>query len=175
MTFDPTIRIVDYDREWPVTFDTEKTRLEAALGDVAVRIEHVGSTSVPGMAAKPVIDIDVYVREIEPMEPYRQPLESLGYVFEFDPEFPDLHFFGYPRERSRQFHVHVAKIGSRHQTRHIAVRDFLRSHPDAAADYADLKRSLATLHPRDREAYVSGKATFVDRLEARALAWKGGS
>ena len=134
MSFDPAIRTVDYDQKWPTIFEAEKARLEATLGDVAMRIEHVGSSSVPGLAAKPIIDIDVYVWEIEPMEPYREPLEGLGYVFEFDPEFPDLHFFGHPEERPRRFHVHVAEAGSRHEIRDLAVRDFLRSHPDVAAD-----------------------------------------
>lgn len=171
---DPDIRIVDYDQKWPMLFDTEKARLEAALGDVAVQIEHMGSTSVPGLAAKPIIDIDIYVREIEPMEPYREPLERLGYLFQFDPEFPDLHFFAYPEEKPRQFHVHVAEVESQYKTRDLAVRDFLRAHPDVAADYAELKRSLTAAHPGDRDAYINGKAAFMDELITRALRWKGG-
>src|SRR5262249_31195708 len=74
-----------------------------ALGDVAVRIEHIGSTAVPRVAAKPIIDIDVYVRPIEPMARYKEPLEALGYLFKFDPETPGLHFLGYPAERPRRF------------------------------------------------------------------------
>lgn len=173
MPFDPAISVVDYDPSWPMVFEAEKARLKAALGDVALRIEHVGSTSVLGLAAKPIIDTDVYVREIEPMHPYREPLESLGYVFEFDLEFPDLHFFGYPDKRPRRFHVHVAEAGSRHEIRHLAVRDFLRSHPEVAAGYAELKRSLMAAHPGDHDAYVDGKAALMVELEARALDWRG--
>ena len=99
MTLDPAIRTVDHDKEWPRIFDAEKTWLKAPLGDVAERMKHVGSPPVPGLAAKPIIDIDVYVKAIEPMRPCREPLERLGYLFVFDPEFLNLHFFGYPEKR----------------------------------------------------------------------------
>jgi GrpB-like predicted nucleotidyltransferase (UPF0157 family) len=91
-------------------YEAERRRLQGGLGDVAVRIEHIGSTAVPGLAAKPIIDIDIYVRAIDPMTPYREPLEALGYVYQFDPETPDLHFFGYPAERPRRFHVHKSTL-----------------------------------------------------------------
>ena len=97
MPFDAAIATIDYDPHWPAMFEGEKRRLQGALSDVAVRIEHVGSTAVSGLAAKPIIDIDIYVRSIEPMTPYRRLLEALGYVFQFDPETPDLHFFGLSR------------------------------------------------------------------------------
>lgn len=173
MPLDPAITTVDYDPAWPSRFETEERRLATALGEVAVRIEHVGSTSVPGLAAKPIVDIDVYVRAIDPMEPYRAPLEALGYVLQLDPEFPDLHFFGYPADRPRRFHVHVAEIGSRHMIRHLAVRDYLRAQPDVARDYAELKRSLTRACPGDHDAYVAGKAAFMATLERRALSFRG--
>ena len=96
MVLDPAITTVDYDPQWAAKFEIEKGRLIEALGDVAARIEHIGSTAVFGLAAKPIIDIDIYVRAIEPMAAYREPLEALGGVFQFDPETPRLHFFGYP-------------------------------------------------------------------------------
>ena len=171
MAFDPTIATVDHDPQWPAMFEVENGRLRDALGDVAVRIEHIGSTAVPGLAAKPIIDIDVYVRALEPMAPYREPLEALGYVFQFDPEPPGLHFFGYPAERPRRFHVHVAEVGGRHMVAHLAVRDFLRTHPDVVGEYARLKRALTAQHPGDRDAYIAGKAPFMTALQARALHW----
>ena len=171
---DPAIVTVDPDPAWPALYEAERRRLATALGPLAARIEHIGSTAVPGLPAKPIVDIDVYVAAIEPMAPYRTPLEALGYVFTFDPEFPDLHFFGWPAERPRRFHVHVAQIDSRHVTRDLAVRDFLRAHPDVAREYAALKRSLTRAHPGDGEAYVAGKAPFMATLEQRALAWRLG-
>src|SRR5262245_20981090 len=147
MALDPAIATVEYDPQWPAIFEVEKRRLHDALGDVRVRIEHIGSTAVSGLAAKPVIDIDVYVRAIEPMAPYREPLEALGYVFQLDPETPGLHFFGYPAERPRRFHLHVAELGGQHMVADLAVRDFLRTHPDVAEEYARLKRALTRKHP----------------------------
>ena len=171
MALDPTIATVDHDPQWPAMFAVEKRRLRDALGDVAVRIEHIGSTAVPGLAAKPIIDIDVYVRALEPMALYREPLEALGYIFQFDPETPGLHFFGYPAERPRRFHVHVAEVGGRYMVADLAVRDFLRTHPDVAEEYARLKRALTAQHPGDRDAYIAGKAPFMTALQARALHW----
>lgn len=171
MAFDPAIRTVAYDPSWPALYQEEKRRLLQALGDQVVRIEHVGSTSVPGLAAKPIIDIEITVRAIEPMSPYREPLEALGYHFEFDPELPDLHFFGFPVERPRRFHIHLSQEGSNHMTRVLAVRDFLRAHPAVAAGYARLKRSLTDARPGDRDYYVAGKEDFIIALQTRALAW----
>jgi GrpB-like predicted nucleotidyltransferase (UPF0157 family) len=171
MVHDPAIATVEYDPQWPVMFEVERRRLHDALGDVAVRIEHIGSTAVSGLAAKPIIDIDVYVSAIEPMAAYREPLEALGYVFQFDPETPGLHFFGYPAERPRRFHVHVAELGGRHMVVDLAVRDFLRTHPDVAQEYARLKRALTAQHPGDRDAYIAGKAQFMTELQAQALRW----
>ena len=171
MALDPAIVTVDYDPQWPVIFEVEKRRLRDTLGGVAVRIEHIGSTAVSGLAAKPIIDIDVSVRAIDPMAPYREPLEALGYVFTFDPETPGLHFFGYPAERPRRFHVHVAELDGRHMVADLAVRDFLRTHPDVAEEYARLKRALTAQHPGDRDAHIAGKIEFMTELEARALRW----
>jgi GrpB-like predicted nucleotidyltransferase (UPF0157 family) len=172
MVLDPAITTVDYDPQWVAKFESEKGRLTEALGDVAACIEHIGSTAVSGLAAKPIIDIDIFVRATEPMAPYREPLEALGYVFQFDPETPRLHFFGYPAQRPRLFHVHVAELGGQHMESDLAIRDFLRTHPDVAAEYARLKRALTARHPGDRDAYIAGKAEFMSELKARALRWE---
>jgi GrpB-like predicted nucleotidyltransferase (UPF0157 family) len=84
---------------------------------------------------------------------------------------PDYHFFGRPAERPRTHHVHVCEAGSEHERRHLAVRDFLRAHPDEAASYAELKRALAARHPQDRLGYIAGKDQYVSDLEALALRW----
>jgi GrpB-like predicted nucleotidyltransferase (UPF0157 family) len=86
-----------------------------------------------------------------------------------DPELPDLHFFALPPERPRTHHLHVCESGGRHERRHLAVRDFLRAHPDEAAEYEALKRRLAAAHPEDRLAYIEGKDPFMATLEAQAL------
>jgi GrpB-like predicted nucleotidyltransferase (UPF0157 family) len=172
--FDPAIRIVDPDPAWPGLAAQELARIGDALGDVAVRLEHVGSTAVPGLAAKPVLDLQVSVASVADGESYVGPLEGLGYLFAPDPASPDHHFFGRPPQRPRTHHVHVCEAGSAHELRHIAVRDFLRAHPDEVARYAALKRTVAARHPQDRLAYIAGKEAYVTALEARALAWAAG-
>lgn len=173
--FDPAIRIVDYDRAWPAMAEQERRRIEDAVGDAAVRVEHVGSTAVPGLAAKPIVDLQLSVDALEPRERYVAPLERLGYLFAPAPESPDHHFFGRPPERPRTHHLHVCAAGSAHELRHLAVRDFLRAHPDEAARYAALKREVAARHPQDRLAYIAGKDAYVTALERRAVRWAGGA
>lgn len=169
MSLDPAIRIVDYDPAWPAMAAAEIDRIRAALGSVAVRLEHVGSTAVPGLAAKPILDIQVSVRALEPIEVFGEPLRRLGYLFVPDPEFPEYLFFGKPQERPRTHHVHVCAAGSEHERRHVAVRDYLRAHPEEAARYEALKRRVAAASPGDRLAYIAGKDEYLTALEARAL------
>jgi GrpB-like predicted nucleotidyltransferase (UPF0157 family) len=172
--FDPAARIVDYEPAWPALADAELRRIEEALGEVAVRFEHVGSTAVPGLAAKPILDLQLSVDAIQSRERYVEPLERIGYVFVPAPESPDYHFFAKPPERPRTHHLHVCEAGSEHEFRHIAVRDFLRTYADEAARYAALKRQVVARHPQDRLAYIEGKDAYVTALEERAVAWARG-
>jgi len=117
--------------------------LNGSLGHVALRSEHIGSTAVPGLAAKPIVDLLVAVVASEPRDLYVDPLGRLGYLFVPEAGSPDRHFFGKPPERPRAYHVHVVEAGSGQARRHLAVRDFLRVHPAEAARYAGLKREVA--------------------------------
>jgi GrpB-like predicted nucleotidyltransferase (UPF0157 family) len=168
---DPAIRIVEPDPAWPDQARVELERLAAALGPVAVRLEHVGSTAVPGLAAKQIVDLQLSVASLEPFAAYGDPLARLGYRFAPDAEMPDFLFFGRPPVRPRTHHLHVCEAGSEHERRHLAVRDFLRAHPEEAARYEALKRAVAARHPRDRLGYMAGKDRYVAELEARALRW----
>ena len=172
--FDPAVRIVAYDPEWRVQAGEELRRLKEVLGAVAVRLEHIGSTAVPGLAAKPIIDLQLSVVAIEPRARYVEPLERLGYLFAPSPESPDRHFFAKPPERPRSHHLHVCEVASDHELRHLVVRDFLRTHNDEAARYAVLKREVVARHPQDRLAYIAAKDAYVAGLEERALAWAHG-
>ena len=169
--FDPAVRIVDYDPEWPVAAAEELHRIRERLGGVAARLEHVGSTSVPGLAAKPILDLLLSVPNIEQRGVFVEPLKGLGYLFAPDPESPDFHFFGKPPERPRSHHLHICQVGSEHEFRHIAMRDFLRAHPEEAASYAALKREVVARAPYDRLVYIEGKGAYVTALEGRALRW----
>lgn len=167
--FDPAVRIVDYDEAWPRTAAAEMERVASALGDQLARIDHVGSTAVPGMPAKPIVDLQASVVEIRPTERYAGPLAALGYLFAPDPDSPDFHFFGKPPGRPRSFHLHVCAAGSDHELRHLALRDYLRARPDEARRYAEVKRALVAERPGDRLAYIDGKARYVAELEERAV------
>jgi GrpB-like predicted nucleotidyltransferase (UPF0157 family) len=166
---DPAIRIVDHRPEWRKQAADELARVAAALGAQAIRLEHVGSTAVPGLAAKPIVDLLVAVQDIRASDHYATPLQQLGYLFVPDPDSPDFHFFAKPPERPRSFHLHVCQAGSHDERRHLAVRDFLRADPQEAERYERVKRALAARHPGDRLAYIAGKESYVSDLEARAL------
>lgn len=168
---DPAINVVPYDPEWVGEFVREAAAIRVALSDVLVRVEHVGSTAVPGLPAKPIIDIQVSVGDIDAREPFVLPLERLGYLFAPDPDSPDYHFFGKPRGRPRRYHVHVCAAGSDEEVRHLVVRDFLRSHSEEAGRYAEFKHELARFTQHDRVAYIEGKEPFMRDLEQRAIAW----
>jgi GrpB-like predicted nucleotidyltransferase (UPF0157 family) len=169
--FDPAVRIVDYDPAWIGRAEQEMRALAQALGAEAVRLEHVGSTAVPGLAAKPILDLLMSVAAIDARARYVEPLARAGYMFAPAPESPDYHFFAKPPARPRSYHLHVCQAGGAHEQRHLAVRDFLRSHEREAIRYEALKRQLAQSHPEDRLAYIAGKQSYVDGLERRALAW----
>ncbi|HEY0278872.1 MAG TPA: GrpB family protein [Solirubrobacterales bacterium] len=171
--FDPAVRIVEYDPAWPGMAEAEIGRVGAAVGEAAVRIDHVGSTAVPGLAAKPIVDLQLSVADVGARSLYVEPLEALGYLYAPDPASPDFHFFGLPAERPRTHHLHVCAAGSEDERRHLAVRDFLRAHPDEVAAYAELKRGLVARVPGDRLAYIEGKDAYVVALERRALGWAG--
>ena len=113
--------------------------------------------------------------DIRDRESFVGPLERLGYLFAPDPDSPDYHFFGKPRERPRRYHVHVCAAGSDDEMRHLVVRDFLRSHSAEAGRYAEFKRDLARRSHHDRLAYIEGKEPFMGDLERRAVAWSKGA
>jgi GrpB-like predicted nucleotidyltransferase (UPF0157 family) len=169
--FDSAVRIVEYDPAWQGMAAAEIARIRAVVGEAAVRIDHVGSTAVPGLAAKPIVDLQLAAADVDARSLYVEPLEGLGYLFAPDPASPDFHFFGLPAARPRTRHLHVCAAGSEDERRHLAVRDYLRAHPDEAVAYAELKRGLVARASGDRLAYIKGKDSYVSELERRALAW----
>lgn len=168
------IQIVSYDATWPRRFETEATRIRAAMGGLALRIEHVGSTAVPGLAAKPVIDIQVSVASLEPLNVYSAPLAQLGYshvaLGPFDAVYP---FFQKLAAWPSTHHLHLCVFGAAQECRHLAFRDYLCSHPSVAAEYVALKRELAAVHDgaslESRERYSLSKSEFVNSVLDLAL------
>lgn len=169
MAHDP-IRIVPYDPEWPAMFKCQATDLRAAIGPVALRIDHIGSTAIPGLAAKPIIDVQISVADFEPLDAYRFPLESLGYVFRADNAERTKRYFREPPGQ-RRTHIHVRRAGSFSEQFALLFRDYLRTHPDIVADYARLKERLAREYHEDRYGYTDAKGPFIWAAIAKADAW----
>ncbi len=164
------MRIVAARADWPERFEAERRALESAIGPWATGgIHHVGSTAVPGLDAKPVIDILVGVDDLESSRACFEPLARLGY--RHAPYLPDeMHWFCKPDPARRRHHLHLVPSVSQRFADELAFRDHLRGLPGAAAEYGALKRRLAAEHPHDREAYTAGKGAFVaDALAARTM------
>lgn len=169
MAEDPIV-IVSYDPTWPSEFTQLASTIRKALSHTATRIDHIGSTAVPRLDAKPVIDIQVSVSNLEPDAPFRRPLESAG--FRFNKGNPDLtkRFFREP-PGARRAHIHVRRAGSFDEQLNLLLRDYLRTHREAAEEYAATKRSLAPKFGNDREGYVRAKEPEVWSLLIRAHDW----
>ena len=169
------IKIVPYECSWPTLFEAEAADIRAAMGSLAQRIEHVGSTSVPGLAAKPVIDIQVSVASLETLGIYAASLAQLGYGhIPFGPLIDSVYpFFQKPAVWPSTHHIHLCVLGSEHERRHLAFRDYLRSHPAVAAEYVEIKLSLAATHDgatlESRERYSLSKTPFISSVLERAL------
>lgn len=165
-----TIEIHSYDPSWPELFRELGRGLRDALGSVALRIDHIGSTSVRGLAAKPVIDIQISVAILEPAGSFRAPLERAGWTFRADNDDRTKRYF---REApgQRRTHIHVRRAGSWSEQGALLLRDFLRAHPEFAADYGALKRQLAARFGDHRADYTEAKAPFIWALLQRADVW----
>jgi 2-amino-4-hydroxy-6-hydroxymethyldihydropteridine diphosphokinase len=156
--------LVDYRTEWPAAFEAEARRIREKMGPLAVRVEHVGSTAVPGLVAKAIIDIQVSVPDVGALDSFRVPLEQLAYAYDPDDRFPTYPFFRYPAEGPRLHHLHVAQVGSIEEIEHIEFRDRLRADPVIAHLYRDLKQELARRYFADRVSYSNSKGGFIHRV-----------
>ncbi len=161
--------VVDYDPQWEVKFQKEAVCIRQILGENCKEIHHIGSTSVPGLAAKPVIDIMPVVHSLERVDAAAEEFEKIGYEY--------LGEFGIPGrrylrkggdERTHQIHI-FQETDQKNIHRHLAVRDYLRDHEESRRAYAKLKRELALKYPYDIEGYCDGKEEFVRELEEIAL------
>ncbi len=171
------VDLVEYDSEWPVKANLEINRLRALLpANGIVDIQHVGSTAIPGMMAKPIIDIQIAVTSLDAMKVIAVPaLQKLGYEYWFENPDQERMFFVKdmpPFGEKRTFHVHIVEPTSKHWAGKKLFRDYLISHPEVARDYQQLKLKLAQQYTHDREEYTNAKGDFVD--EVLKLAQQGG-
>lgn len=168
------IELAPPDPDWPRRYEEEAVRLRAIIpADLLIDLEHIGSTAVPGLVAKPIIDIQAMVTDLEAAKARLiEPLEAAGYAFWAENPDTDRLFFvkGLPPSAPRRtHHLHIMEAGPG-ALRHIAFRDYLRDHPGEAERYADLKQDLARRHRTDREAYTAAKGAFIEDVLDRAAA-----
>lgn len=163
MRNDEPITLEAYDPSWLSKFEAERRLLRATLGGRVRDIEHVGSTAVPGLSAKPIIDIMVGVDDLEAAVPCIDRLAGIDYCYApYRAEV--MHWFCKPSPSRRTHHLYLIECGSAEWRARLAFRDVLRAHPETAAEYADLKRRLAETYRHDREGYTDGKSAFVRRV-----------
>ena len=160
------VEIVPYQTDWPRLYEQEKQRIIAAIGAHVLLVQHVGSTAIPGMPSKPIIDIGIAVHNFEEAQVCISPMQALGYEYKGEFGIPRRHYFikGEPRTH----HVHMVEEDSRDWQELILFRDHLRAHPDAARDYADLKLRLASEYRTDRERYTNEKGPFIQKVLKQA-------
>jgi GrpB-like predicted nucleotidyltransferase (UPF0157 family) len=159
--------VVDYDDEWPALFESIRGRIAPALEDLGALVEHVGSTAVPGLAAKPIVDIDVVVRDATDMNASSQRLEELGYVAQGDLGVSGREAFA-PPSSGPYHHLYVVVEGNDAHRNHVDLRDYLRRYPNEAKRYADRKRAVAHLLVTDRATYTDAKSALIEDFLVRA-------
>jgi len=167
------IIVLPYDSQWPAEFLAEAEQIRAALGGVVVDIHHIGSTSVPGLAAKPVIDILLAARSLEELDTHDEAMQALGYEPKGEFGIPGRRYYPKGGDANRSHHIHAFQagdtLGDAELQRHLAFRDYLRAHPAAANAYGIIKLKLAAEHSHDIEAYMDGKDAFIQEYQAKAL------
>ena len=157
--------VLPYDAAWRLEFEQIKAELEAAVGELAVGIEHVGSTSVEGLAAKPCIDVDIIIEDMAVFDAVRCRLEKIGYIHEGDLGIAGREAFRYEsKPHLRRHHLYVCPQTSAELHRHMIFRDFLRQNSDAAKKYGEVKMEAARLYPNDIEKYLAHKAPVIEEI-----------
>lgn len=158
------VELVPYDPNWPMQFEQEAEKLKAILGSNAEAVHHIGSTAIPGIYAKPVIDILVVVKTLNKVDALNPEFESLGYACMGEYGIQGRRYY-WKSQTKRTHHVHLFEKGHSEIKRHLAFRDYMRAHPDAAQGYSWVKRCLAAEFPTDIVAYVNGKESFVRAID----------
>ncbi len=159
------VTVLPYDKAWSAAFEEIRREVATALGDLVLEIEHVGSTAVEGMSAKPCIDLDVIIANYRVFAETVRRLEAIGYFHEGDLRIPEREAFHYEgKDHLMSHHLYVCSRHSRELHRHLTFRDFLRKHPDAAKQYSRVKKEAALLFPEDMEGYIAYKSDCIARL-----------
>jgi GrpB-like predicted nucleotidyltransferase (UPF0157 family) len=161
------VQLCPYTTEWQRLFDEERTRLQSCVGRFVLDIQHIGSTAIPGIVAKPILDISVAVANFEEAQVCIEPIERLGYIYRGEYGIPRRHYF--VRGEPRTHHLHMVEIASAGWKENLFFRDYLREHPEAAADYARTKIRLAKYLRSERQDYQSEKGMFIQQILSKML------
>ena len=165
--FTKNVIVLPYDEQWKHDFLQIKAEITNALGQLAIEIEHVGSTSVQGLSAKPIIDIDVVIKDYTGLENVISALGKIGYQHEGNLGIAGREAFKYDgKEHLRKHHLYVCPEDSPELKRHIAFRDYLQTHSDAVREYSRIKEEGAELYPDDIERYIEHKSPFIEKIYA---------
>ena len=158
-----TVKLVPHHKQWANAFEQEKKKLLARLGNVIINIEHVGSTAIPGIYAKPIIDMSIGVRRLKDAEKFIKPLDALGY--HFYKKFQQQILFAKGPDKKRTHYLHAMRYNGAKWKSDLLFRDFLIKNPARAKAYNRLKQRLAKQYPNDREKYTAGKKSFIDKIK----------
>ena len=164
----PIVEIHVYDTNWTDQFEREKQRIEGTLGHQALAIEHIGSTSVTGMPAKPIIDIMAGVSDLENALSFVKPLREIDYEYVQNSSFKDRFFFRKGLWRQGTCHLHICEYDGNEWRDKLLFRNYLRTNPEAAAEYASLKQQLAAKYIYERSTYTKEKEPFIKRILMKA-------
>ena len=167
------VKVVPHNPQWRDAFEAEAKQVAAALGENVVAIHHIGSTAIPDIYAKPVVDLLVEVRDITEVDGRSSAMESLGYEVMGEYGIPGRRYFRKDsREGVRTHNIHAFEAGSAEVERHLAFRDYMIAHPGDAQRYSELKRKLAEEHPQSMDGYMDGKDGFIKEIDRRASRWR---
>jgi len=166
------VGVVSYNPNWKDMCKEESEKIKNILNDIIVDIHHIGSTAIPGIKAKPVIDILVEVKDIEAVDQYNNKMEELGYEVMGEYGIPKRRFFR-KGGNNRTHHIHIFQVGNEEIERHINFKEYLIAHPDKAREYSKLKEKLTNKYTYDVENYTNGKSDFIKEIDRKAkLRWK---
>lgn len=167
------VEVVPHNPRWRNAFEAEAKHIGAALGENVAAVHHIGSTAIPDIYAKPVIDLLVEVRDITKVDEQSSVMKSLGYEVMGEFGIPGRRYFRKETpEGVRTHQIHTFENGSAQVKRHLAFRDYLIAHPEDAGKYSELKRKLAEHHPQSMDDYMDGKDGFIKEMDRRAARWR---
>jgi GrpB-like predicted nucleotidyltransferase (UPF0157 family) len=168
------VQVVPHDPNWSKLFQAEADTIAAVLGREVMAVHHIGSTAIPNISAKPIIDILVEVPDIEKMDEFNEEMIRLGYWPQGEFGIPGRRFFVRGDDSARTHHVHIFQTGDPKVESHLNFRDYMIAHPQVAQAYGRLKEELAQEFPEDIEGYMEGKDGFIKKIDKKARAWRVG-